>query len=216
MSVSTTPVHGPIRVVVVDDHPVIREGIRAIIETDDELELVGDTGDADQALRWVSDSHPHVLLTDLRMPDVDGCELARRALELDVDLRVLVLTTYDDEDDILRAIEVGACGYLLKDASRADLLRAVRMAAAGETVLAPSVVAKLAAHIRRPPPVSLSDREVEVLALVSNGLTNAAIGRQMSISEATVKTHLHHVFTKLEVDDRTAAVTRAMQLGLLT
>ncbi len=136
-------------------------------------------------------------------------------MEVDPTIKVLVLTTFDEEDDIVRAIEAGACGYLLKDATRADLLRAIRTAADGETVMAPSVVAKLAARIRRPDGASLSPREIEVLRCVGDGLTNAAIGRRLAISEATVKSHLHHVFTKLEVDDRTAAVTRAMQLRLL-
>ncbi len=205
-----------VRVGLVDDHPALREGLRAIIETDADIEVIGDTSDHREALRWVRDGQLDVLVTDLRMPEVDGCELARRALELAPKLHVLVLTTFDDEDDIVKAIEIGARGYLLKDANRPDLLAAVRTVAGGGTVMGPSVVAKLAARMRRPEGVSLSTREVDVLRCVADGLTNAAIGRRLAISEATVKTHLHHVFTKLGVDDRTAAVTQAMQLRLLS
>jgi DNA-binding NarL/FixJ family response regulator len=204
-----------IRVAIIDDHVVVREGIRAIIETDDRFAIVGDTGDPAQVLRWVRDEAVGVLLTDLRMPGMDGCEVTQRALAADPQLRVLMLTTFDDEDDIVRALEAGACGYLLKDTSRAELLRGVEMAAAGQTVLAPHVAATLAARLRRPSSPVLSQRETDVLRAVGEGLTNAAIGRRLHISEATVKTHLHHVFTKLDVDDRTAAVTKAMQLGLL-
>jgi DNA-binding NarL/FixJ family response regulator len=206
---------GAIRIVLVDDHPALREGLRAIIDTDEDIDVVGDTGDHREALRWVRDEQIDVLVTDLRMPEVDGCELARRALEIAPDLNVLVLTTFDDEDDIVKVIEIGARGYLLKDASRAELLRAVRTVANGGTVMGPSVVAKLAARLRRSDQVSLSARELDVLRCVADGLTNAAIGRRLAISEATVKTHLHHAFTKLGVDDRTAAVTQAMQLRLL-
>jgi DNA-binding NarL/FixJ family response regulator len=203
-----------IRVVIVDDHPVVREGLRAMLETDSGFDVVGDVGNAVDALRMIEIEHPHVVLTDLRMPEVNGCELARRVSALDPDVKVLVLTTYDDGEDILQAIEVGACGYLLKDTPRKVLRDSIRAAARGETVLSPAVASKLRSRLRQPPAV-LSERETEVLRSVSSGNTNASIGRQLCISEATVKTHLQHVFAKLGVDDRTAAVTKALQLGLL-
>jgi DNA-binding NarL/FixJ family response regulator len=152
---------------------------------------------------------------DLRMRDLDGVGATQRILAETPRTRVVVLTTYETDADILRAVEAGASGYLLKDASRADLANAIRAAARGETVLAPSVAGRLVNQVRRPVSHSLSGREVEVLALVAKGLTNADIGRTLHISEATVKTHLLRTFGKLDVSDRTAAVTTAMALGLL-
>jgi DNA-binding NarL/FixJ family response regulator len=152
---------------------------------------------------------------DLRMRDLDGVGATEQILAEHPERKVVVLTTYETDADILRAVEAGAAGYLLKDASRADLANAIRAAARGETVLAPSVAGKLVNRVRRPVPHTLSAREVEVLALVAKGLTNADIGRALHISEATVKTHLLRTFGKLDVSDRTAAVTTAMSLGLL-
>jgi DNA-binding NarL/FixJ family response regulator len=152
---------------------------------------------------------------DLRMRDLDGVGATERILADNPRTTVVVLTTYETDADILRAVEAGASGYLLKDASRADLANAIRAAARGETVLAPSVAGRLVNQVRRPVTQSLSAREVEVLRLVAKGLTNADIGRSLHISEATVKTHLLRTFGKLDVSDRTAAVTTAMSLGLL-
>jgi DNA-binding NarL/FixJ family response regulator len=152
---------------------------------------------------------------DLRMPVLDGVAAIRRLSAEHPEVRVIVLTTYDEDHDIVRAVEAGAAGYLLKDTPRAELHRAVRAAAAGETVLAPRVAARLVGRLRTPPVESPSGRELEVLALVARGFTNGAIARHLHISEATVKTHLVHAFTKLGVDDRTAAVTVALERGLL-
>ena len=149
------------------------------------------------------------------MPDGDGVSATERILKTVPGVRVMVLTTYESDRDILRAIEAGACGYLLKDASPTELADAVRAAARGETVLAPSVASTLVRQVRQPAPPALSARESEVLRLVASGLTNAEIGKQLFISEATVKTHLLRVFNKLDVADRTAAVTTAMRHGLL-
>ena len=152
---------------------------------------------------------------DLRMPDGDGVTATAGILAEVPATRVVVLTTYETDADIIRAVEAGACGYLLKDTSRQELASAILAAARGETVLAPAVAGRLVSHLRRPPADPLSARETEVLALVGGGHTNADIGRMLFISEATVKTHLLRAFGKLGVSDRTAAVTKAIELGML-
>lgn len=202
-------------VLLVDDHPVVREGLRGMIDAEPDLTVVGEAGSGTEAVSMAQSLCPDVILMDLRMPDVDGVTATERILATSPDIRIVVVTTYESDSDILRAVEAGAAGYLLKDATRAELAAAVRDAADGKTVLAPSVADRLVRFVRRPPPASLSSREVDVLALVSEGLTNADIGRRLHISEATVKTHLLRAFNKLGVSDRTAAVTTAMSLGLL-
>ncbi|MFN3004279.1 response regulator transcription factor [Mycolicibacterium wolinskyi] len=200
-------------VLLVDDHPVVREGLRGMIDAEDDLEVIGEAASGAEAITMAESLRPDVVLMDLRMPGVDGVAATERILASSVSTRVVVVTTYESDADILRAVEAGAAGYLLKDASRAQLAAAVRDAAAGKTVLAPSVASRLFGLMRAP--ASLSTREVEVLALVAKGKTNADIGRELHISEATVKTHLLRAFNKLDVSDRTAAVTTAMSLGLL-
>ncbi|MCV7289821.1 response regulator transcription factor [Mycolicibacterium wolinskyi] len=200
-------------VLLVDDHPVVREGLRGMIDAEDDLEVIGEAASGAEAITMAESLRPDVVLMDLRMPGVDGVAATERILASSASTRVVVLTTYESDADILRAVEAGAAGYLLKDASRAQLAAAVRDAAAGKTVLAPSVASRLFGLMRAP--ASLSTREVEVLALVAKGKTNADIGRELHISEATVKTHLLRAFNKLDVSDRTAAVTTAMSLGLL-
>jgi DNA-binding NarL/FixJ family response regulator len=202
-------------VLLVDDHPVVREGLRGMIDAEPDLSVVGEAGSGTEAVSMAQSLCPDVILMDLRMPDVDGVTATERILATSPGIRIVVVTTYESDSDILRAVEAGAAGYLLKDATRAELAAAVRDAADGKTVLAPSVADRLVRFVRRPPPASLSSREVDVLALVSEGLTNADIGRRLHISEATVKTHLLRAFSKLGVSDRTAAVTTAMSLGLL-
>lgn len=202
-------------VLLVDDHPVVREGLRGMIDAEPDLSVVGEAGSGTEAMSMAQSLCPDVILMDLRMPDVDGVTATERILATSPGIRIVVVTTYESDSDILRAVEAGAAGYLLKDATRAELAAAVRDAADGKTVLAPSVADRLVRFVRRPPPASLSSREVDVLALVSEGLTNADIGRRLHISEATVKTHLLRAFNKLGVSDRTAAVTTAMSLGLL-
>ena len=205
----------PVRVVIVDDHPVVRDGLRGMLEGDETLMVVGEAGDGDEALRVVVAENADVVLMDLRMPGTDGVAATARLAAEHPQVRVLVLTTYDTEADILRAVEAGASGYLLKDTPRGELRAAVRATAAGETVLAPAVAARLVSQARRPPVEALTAREVEVLQLVAGGATNREAGRALHLSEATVKSHLLHAFTKLGVDDRTAAVTTALQRGLL-
>ncbi|MEU4404885.1 response regulator transcription factor [Streptosporangium sp. NPDC023963] len=205
-----------LRVMIVDDHPVVREGLRGMLEADPGITVVGEAASGDEAVVRAGELAPDVILMDLRMPDGDGVSATSRILTGRPESRVVVLTTYETDADIVRAVEAGAAGYLLKDTSRADLLAAIRSAARGETVLSPSVATRLVTRMRAPTAESLSPRETEVLSLVARGLTNAEIGRALFISETTVKTHLLRVFGKLGVSDRTAAVTTALDRGLLT
>ncbi|MFN0284609.1 MAG: response regulator [Kineosporiaceae bacterium] len=204
-----------IRVLVVDDHPVVRSGLVGLLDVEDDLEVVGEAGDGAEAVARVAALVPDVVLMDLRMPTMDGAAATGAILAAHPAVRVLVLTTYDTDADIVRAVEAGATGYLLKDTPRAQLVEAVRTAARGGTVLAPAVAARLVSRMRGPAVEALTPREVEVLAAVARGLSNADIGRALFIGEATVKTHLLRVFAKLGVDDRTRAVTVAMERGIL-
>ena len=206
----------PIRLLIADDHPVVRDGLSGMFAADPDFSVVGEAADGSQALRLAEAVRPDVILMDLRMPGMDGvtaiAELARRGNPA----RVLVLTTYDTDSYVLPAIEAGATGYLLKDAPRDELLRAVRAAAAGQSVLAPSVATRLMNRVRAPEPELLSQRELEVLGLVAAGTTNREAAARLFISEATVKTHLLHIYAKLGVTDRAAAVAEAFNRGLLT
>jgi DNA-binding NarL/FixJ family response regulator len=206
---------GTVRVLVVDDHPVVRSGLRALLEGQDDLAVVGEAADGAQALVAVAADPPDLVLLDLRMPTLDGVAVIERLRASHPQVRTLVLTTYDADSDIVRAVEAGATGYLLKDAPREELFRAVRAAARGEPVLAPAVAQRLMRRAGAPPRATPTDRELDVLGLVAQGLTNRAIARRLQVSEATVKTHLVHAFAKLGVDDRTAAVTAALERGLL-
>ena len=207
-----------IRVLLVDDHPVVREGIRGMLSAEPDLEIVDEAGSGPEALARVATSAPHVVLMDLRMPGGDGVEATERIRADHPEVHVLVLTTYDTDTDILRAVEAGATGYLLKDTPRAELADAVRSAARGETVLSGRLAGRLLTRVRpstEPEGVTLSPREVEVLRLAADGRTNAAIGRALHISATTVKTHLMRVYEKLGVGDRTSAVSQAIRRGLL-
>jgi DNA-binding NarL/FixJ family response regulator len=204
-----------VRVLLADDHPVVRAGLAGMLGAEPDIEFVGEAGDGGEAVALCHRLRPDVVLMDLRMPVVDGVTATARLAQELPSVRVLVLTTYETDHDILRAVEAGATGYLLKDARRTDLASAVQAAARGETVLAPPVAARLVTHMRAPVREQLTPREAEVLGLVAHGLSNAAIARRLYIGEATVKTHLLKVFAKLGVDDRTAAVTVAMQRGIL-
>ena len=202
-----------IRVLAVDDHPMVRAGLRAMLASVAGIEVVAEASSAAEAVAAARAHQPDVVLMDLRMPDGDGVHATGLVLEERPGCRVVIVTTFDNEADIVRALEAGASGYVLKDAAREELVRAIRAAAHGETALAPSVAAKLVTRMLSP--ATLSRREIEVLALVSVGRTNAEIGCTLLISEATVKTHLMRAFGKLGVSDRTAAVMTAIQRGIL-
>jgi DNA-binding NarL/FixJ family response regulator len=207
----------PIRVLIVDDHPVVRDGLRGMFDRCDDVAVVGEAADGREAVDRALALGPDVILMDLRMPGTDGVTAIRDLAARGVASKVLVLTTYDTDSDVLPAIEAGASGYLLKDASPAELERAIRTAHEGGTVLAPSVASLLMDRVRRPAATAgpLSDRELEVLALIAKGRNNREAAAEMFISEATVKTHLMHVYAKLEVNDRAAAVAAAYERGLL-
>jgi len=204
-----------IRVLVVDDHPVVRGGLVGWLDAQQDLTVVGEAADGQEALALVAAAEPDVVLMDLRMPRMDGVTATERLAARHPAVRVLVLTTYDTDADIVRAVAAGATGYLLKDTPLPQLADAVRAAARGETVLAPPVAARLVSRLRAPAAEAPTAREVEVLAGVARGLTNAEIGRELFIGEATVKTHLLRVFAKLGVDARTRAVMVAVERGLL-
>ena len=205
----------PIRVLLADDHPVVREGLRGMLAAESGIDVVGEAASGDEAVAVTRALRPDVILMDLRMPHGDGVSAITRIRADLPEARIIVLTTYDTDADILRAVEAGATGYLLKDTPPAELARAIRAAARGETVLAPAVAGRLMTRVRGPQPEALSAAQVQVLALVARGLTNAEIGRRMFISEATVKTHLLRACTKLGVQGRTAAVTKAIETGAL-
>ena len=207
-----------IRVLVVDDHPVVRSGLSGMLAVTDDISVVGEAGDGFEALALVESTVPDVVLMDLRMPRMDGVAATGAIVSGYPSTRVLVLTTYDTDTEILHAVEAGAAGYLLKDTPHVELLNGIRAAARGETVLAPPVAARLMSRLRTPAAPAAaqpSPRELEVLAAVARGLSNAEIGRELFIGEATVKTHLQRLFAKLDVDDRTRAVTVAIERGLL-
>jgi DNA-binding NarL/FixJ family response regulator len=207
----------PIRLLIVDDHPIVRGGLRALFEDDPDFEVAGQAEDGAQAVERAAALGVDVVLMDLRMPRMGGVEAIRLLRERLPELRILVLTTFDSDADVLPAIEAGATGYLLKDAPRDELVRAVRAAHRGEAVLAPSVARILLGRVRAPAPTeSLTDRESKVLRLVAEGTTNREAARQLFISEATVKTHLLHIYAKLGVRDRAAAVAEAYRRGLIS
>ena len=204
-----------IRLLIVDDHPVVRNGLHGMFAGDPEFEVVGEAADGAEAVAYAQALDPDVVLMDLRMPGMDGVAAIRKLATLAIRAKVLVLTTYDTDSDVLPAIEAGATGYLLKDTPRAELLRAVRAAARGEAVLSPTVATKLLGQVRAPAKDDLSKRELEVLALIAKGATNREAAAKLFISEATVKTHLLHLYAKLGVSDRAAAVATAFARGLL-
>ena len=203
-----------VRVLVVDDHPVVRAGLVGLLDGEGEIAVVGQAEDGAQAVSLARDLEPDVVLMDLRMPGLDGAAATAQILAERPTTRVVVLTTFETDADILRAVEAGATGYLLKDTPHAELLAAVRAAARGETVLAPPVAQRLLSELRSGGE-RLTPREVEVLGAVARGLSNAQVGAELFISEATVKTHLLRIFAKLGVDDRTRAVTVALERGIL-
>jgi len=218
--VSRRPADGPapIRLLIADDHPVVRDGLCNMFARDPEFEVLGEAADGSEAVRLAAALQPDVILMDLRMPRMDGLTAITELVRRGIAARVLVLTTYDTDSHVLPAIEAGATGYLLKDAPRDELLRAVRAAAHGEAALSSAVAARLMSQFREPAqgPGPLSQRELEVLELVSAGNSNREAAARLFISQATVKTHLLNIYAKLGVSDRAAAVGEAFNRGLLT
>lgn len=205
-----------IGLLIVDDHPVVRDGLRGMFSADPRFEVLGEAGDGAEAIAAGEKLQPDVILMDLRMPRTDGVAAIKELAKRGVRARVLVLTTYDTDSDVLPAIEAGATGYLLKDAPREELFRAVEAAARGQAVLSPAVATRLMGELRQPASEPLSQRELDVLQLIAQGSTNREAANQLFISEATVKTHLLHVYAKLGVNDRAAAVATAFSRGYLT
>jgi DNA-binding NarL/FixJ family response regulator len=204
-----------IRVLVADDHAVVRAGIVALLASEPDITVVGEATDGEQAVERALALQPDVVVMDVRMPGLTGDAATARIRERDPAVRVLVLTTYESDASILAAIEAGASGYLLKAAPAEELIAGVRSVAAGEVALSPAIAAQLVTRMRAPAPTALTARETEVLRLVAEGLSNRAIGERLFVGEATVKTHLLRAFEKLGVNDRTRAVTLAMERGLL-
>jgi DNA-binding NarL/FixJ family response regulator len=204
-----------IRILIADDHPVVRAGLRALLASEADLEVVGEAATPDAAVELAARLTPELVLMDLQFAgDSTGADATRRIRAMEAAPYVLVLTNYDTDGDILGAVEAGASGYLLKDAPPHELVAAIRAAAAGESALAPTIAGRILERMRSPH-VSLSAREIEVLRLVESGASNAEIGAELHISDATVKSHLVHVFSKLGVSSRTAAVSAARSLGIL-
>ncbi|MEM9747996.1 MAG: response regulator transcription factor [Actinomycetota bacterium] len=203
-------------VLVVDDHPIVRGGIVSLLDAEPDIDVIGEADDGDAGSRLAAELRPDVTLMDLRMPVLDGVGAIGRIRADRPDAAIVVLTTYDTDEAIVRAIEAGATGYLLKDAPPNELLDAIRRAAAGETVIAAPVARRLVERVRDPSAGALSQREIEVIREVASGNTNAEIAKTLHISQATVKTHLIHVYDKLGVADRAAAVARAYDIGILS
>lgn len=204
-----------IRVVVVDDHPVMRDGIRQVLATQPDIDVVGEAANGRDGVDVIRATTPDVALMDLQMPELDGVGALRELASTPHSTAVLVLTTYDTDADIFNAIDAGAAGYLLKDAPADLILEAIRALARGEPALAPPIAARIMNDLRSGDPNTLTPREVEVLGLAGEGLTNHEIAHALHIGEATVKSHLVHVYRKLGVDDRTHAVTTALKRGLI-
>jgi DNA-binding NarL/FixJ family response regulator len=204
-----------ITLLIADDHPIVRDGLRGIFTGEHGFEVLGEAANGREAVVLAEKLRPDVVLMDLRMPGTDGVTAITELARLGNPARVLVLTTYDTDSDVLPAIEAGATGYLLKDSPREELFRAVRATARGEAVLSPAVASRIMGQMRAPAQEPLSRREIEVLALIALGSTNKEAAKKLFISEATVKTHLLHAYAKLGVKDRAAAVAVAYSRGLL-
>lgn len=204
-----------IQILIADDHPVVREGLAGMLAGQPDFEVVGIAKNGKEAIALHKDLAPDLILMDLRMPELDGVEAIQAIKSDNTSTYILVLTTYDSDADIIRAIEAGATGYLLKDTPREELFRAIRTASSGESVLAPTVATRLMNRMRAPAEENLSAREIEVLELVATGNSNKEVGKALHISTATVKTHLIHIYNKLGVDDRTSAVTTALEKGII-
>jgi len=204
-----------IKILITDDHPVVRSGIHGMLETESDFDVIAEAKNGREALKLVEKFTPDVVLMDLRMPEMEGVEAITKIKESHPNIHILVLTTFDTDADIVRAVEAGATGYLLKDAPREELFRAVRATARGEAALAPTVASRLMGKMRSSGEEALSPREIDVLMLVARGASNQDVAEKLHISKATVKSHLMQIYQKLGVSDRTAAATTAIERGII-
>ena len=204
-----------IKILIADDHPVVRSGLVALLNSQPEFDVVAEAENGETAVSSSLANTPDVILMDLQMPVLDGLAAIQQIRAQQPEARIIVLTTYDTDADIMPALKAGAIGYLLKDAPAESLFDAIQSAARGEVAYAPKVAAKITRHLINTPKQTLSNRELEVLQLASQGNTNKAIASKLHITEATVKSHFVHIFNKLEVDDRTAAVTVALKQKII-
>ena len=206
----------PIGILIADDHPVVRQGLRTFLETQDGLEVVGEASDGAEAAELAQRLLPDVVLMDLVMPGLDGVEATRRIREISPSTKVIVLTSFDEDEKVFPSVKAGAAGYLLKDVRPQELAEAVRRVHAGEALLAPSVAAKLMQEVagERQPVSGLTERELEVLRLIARGLPNKLIAQELVVSEKTVKTHVSNILAKLHLTDRTQAALYAVREGL--
>lgn len=204
-----------VRILICDDHPVVRSGLRGMINSQPDLEVVAEAAEGSEAVALTDRFGPDVVLMDLRMPGMDGVTATAGIKAGRPDTNVLILTTYDTDADILRALEKGATGFLLKDEREDRIFDAIREAARGQSALAPGVASRLVERLRGDADAHVSDREIEILMLVAQGHSNREIARRLHISDSTVKAHMLHIFDKLGVADRTAAVTTALRRGII-
>jgi DNA-binding NarL/FixJ family response regulator len=210
----------PIKVMIADDHPVVREGLSAMLNKEPDIQVVGEAENGAEAVKKANEFQPEIVLMDLRMPEVDGVEAMRRIRAEHPDIKFIVLTTYDNDEYIFKGIEAGARAYLLKDAPREELFKAIRAVYKGESLIQPAVAGRVLDRFselsrQAQAPERLSERELEVLELMAKGAANKAIANNLSITESTVKTHIQTIFQKLGVGDRTEAVTQAIKKGII-
>ncbi len=209
-----------IKILIVDDHTVVRDGLKAMLERQEDFRVAGEAKNGLEAVDYAKSLEPDVVLMDLRMPELDGVEAMRRIRSQDPDIKFIVLTTFDTDEYIFDAIEAGAKGYLMKDASREELFKAIRAVHRGDSLIEPGVATKVLNRFaelsqRAPPAEGLSERELQVLGLMAKGAGNKGIAADLSISESTVKTHVANIFQKLDVGGRTDAVTKAIREGII-
>ena len=211
---------GAIKILIADDHPVVREGLFAMLGREHDFEVIGEARDGVEAVNKARELNPDVVLMDLRMPEMDGVEAMRQIRSAMPDVKFIILTTYSDDEYIFSGIEAGARAYLLKDAPREDLFKAIRAVHRGESLIQPVVASKLLDRFselsrRTPSGEGLSERELEILRLMAKGAANKEISAQLNIAQSTVKTHIANIFQKLRVNDRTEAVTQALKKGII-
>lgn len=209
-----------IRILIADDHPVVREGLTSMISREQGFEVIAEASDGNEALKKCLELKPDIVLMDLRMPVMDGVEAIRQITALEPDIKFIILTTYSDDEYIFHGIEVGAKAYLLKDAPREELFKAIRAVYRGESLIQPVIASKVLTRFaelsrQAQAPETLTEREVEVLKLVAKGSANKEIATELNISNSTVKTHIASIFQKLGANDRTEAVTQAIRKGII-